>query len=827
MTTYLGVGPEGIGASAQSQVLQQAYTPDSKAPLGILLRVQMWITSEFKNLSTAVLSDSNSEQYLRVVKSSPHPVLVTQPSVHLICRVDTDMHVNCQLHAFNSIVIKQVAASLDEEYEDLKALLTMVNHQQTSICRGIPEEKLVTWASRKNLSHVLIERFMNRVVFRERNCCYVILETDQADICRSCALLLSSSSMDLHGDEELECPEPDCDRTFKYQGALEKHIIKHSENVHPECKKQPKQEQQPAEESLNHIKLEPEVNVNEPQDVSDRDDNANDNENEFLDRLLDDLGECPPQEKRRRKKKKKPPTKDYACCDCGKAFYYQKNLFTHVVEKHGKSVDELPNLALVKSEDGVIRKRKRRGKGDGKGNGNVYCDECGVTFKFASGLYNHRKRMHGDTKKKPCPNCDKLIKSCTMDQHIREEHGTPRYACQFCGKGFYYKSFMLNHQRLHTGDYKECICDLCGAVYKSVQVLNRHVRNAHQDLRNHKCDHCDKAFHNKQRLDRHINSQHTKSKLWPCPVCHSKYDRKDNLRTHIRKNHSGVCNPDTVELIPVDNDGGYDLIHRKHRPTGASHLISQALMLNNDAHQQQQQQQRTPTHPSSEHSAANFHDHSPNSSMQLQERNVHGAEDLLHLKYGEDEEEQQLQQQVQLRTGHHLSQSHAHLQSHAIGEQRIKSDNQLRLTLNAAANGNNQHEQNFSRLAVAHSPTSSAAVSLHHNQQNLHLHQQRGENFLRGVAAASKQERMAAAAVAAAAAAAENNLRLSSGPASPPLRDVVAAVRESAVPMLDVMHAMRDNSGQPTTASTHTLAQTIHHIQNGSYVFPSVQGPPI
>jgi KRAB domain-containing zinc finger protein len=78
-------------------------------------------------------------------------------------------------------------------------------------------------------------------------------------------------------------------------------------------------------------------------------------------------------------------------------------------------------------------------------------------------------------------------------QHCREEHGTPRFACQFCGKGFYYRSFMLNHQRLHTGDYKECICDLCGAVYKSVQVLNRHVRNAHQDLRNHKCPHCEKA----------------------------------------------------------------------------------------------------------------------------------------------------------------------------------------------------------------------------------------------------------------------------------------------------------------------------------------------
>jgi len=37
----------------------------------------------------------------------------------------------------------------------------------------------VTWACRKNLSHILIERFLSRVVYRERNCSYVILETDQ------------------------------------------------------------------------------------------------------------------------------------------------------------------------------------------------------------------------------------------------------------------------------------------------------------------------------------------------------------------------------------------------------------------------------------------------------------------------------------------------------------------------------------------------------------------------------------------------------------------------------------------------------------------------
>ena len=39
------------------------------------------------------------------------------------------------------------------------------------------------------------------------------------------------------------------------------------------------------------------------------------------------------------------------------------------------------------------------------------------------------------------------------------------------------RDFMLNHQQLHTGEFKECICDLCGAVYKSVQVLNKHKWN--------------------------------------------------------------------------------------------------------------------------------------------------------------------------------------------------------------------------------------------------------------------------------------------------------------------------------------------------------------
>jgi len=556
MTTYLGISGAGEGTILSHPV----YTrDDSKISLNILMRLQGWVSAEFQNLQTTFLNDSNQEQYLRITRSTPHPLLLIQPSVQIVCRVDKDGLLNCQLLAYNSISIKELVASLDEEYEDLKLLLGKLNNHQTSICKGIPEEKLVTWAIRKNLSQILIERFLTRVVFRERDCHYVMFESDQADICRKCALLLSSSNMDLHGDQELECPDPGCSRTFKYQGALDKHIQKHKESDdemyldEKPCKVKLEDRLNNESES-NKVKTEPEISVKE---AKTEDQQYNSDDGQLIERLLDDIDQetypsLPPRRLKKKKKLKKPPNKDFSCSDCGKAFYYQKNLFTHVVEAHGKSVDELPNLALVKTEDG--RKRKRRKKGKGLKH-ESHCDECGVSFKFASGLYNHRKRMHGDTEKVQCHHCNKMIKSCTLDQHIREEHGTPRYACQFCGKGFYYKSFMLNHQRLHTGDYKECICDLCGAVYKSVQVLNRHVRNAHQDLRNFKCSHCDKAFHNKQRLDRHVNSQHTKSKLWPCPACHSKYDRKDNLRTHIRKNHAGVINPDTVNLVPIENDG--------------------------------------------------------------------------------------------------------------------------------------------------------------------------------------------------------------------------------------------------------------------------------
>merc|ERR1712192_72473 len=244
--------------SQQRPYHQQPASQDSKVPLEILMRLQVWVGTEFKQLSCLVSADSSGGQYLAISRTIPHPILSTVPSLRLICRVPKEeQHLTCSLHCYNTLILKELTANLDaeEKCSELKSLLATMNSHTTSICRGIPEEKLLTWANRGNLNQILIERFSNKVVFRDRACRYVMLETDQADICRNCAMLLSTSSMDLIGDQELSCPVPACGRTFKYQGALDKHIQKHELEEGLQSQSQVKRPK--LEEGLDSIKLEP------------------------------------------------------------------------------------------------------------------------------------------------------------------------------------------------------------------------------------------------------------------------------------------------------------------------------------------------------------------------------------------------------------------------------------------------------------------------------------------------------------------------------------------------------------------------------------------
>ena len=95
-------------------------------------------------------------------------------------------------------------------------------------------------------------------------------------------MLLSTSSMDLIGDQELSCLAPDCGRTFKYQGALEKHIQKHELDGLQSQVKRPK-----LEEGLESIKLEPATTAEGASDVeSGQGTERLQDENDFLHDIL-------------------------------------------------------------------------------------------------------------------------------------------------------------------------------------------------------------------------------------------------------------------------------------------------------------------------------------------------------------------------------------------------------------------------------------------------------------------------------------------------------------------------------------------------------------
>ena len=54
----------------------------------------------------------------------------------------------------------------------------------------------------------------------------------------------------------------------------------------------------------------------------------------------------------------------------------------------------------------------------------------------------------------------------------------PRFTCDFCNKGFFYRSMLTAHEKLHTGGSRET-CELCGAEYSTRQNLKNHMIKQH------------------------------------------------------------------------------------------------------------------------------------------------------------------------------------------------------------------------------------------------------------------------------------------------------------------------------------------------------------
>ncbi|XP_044154446.1 oocyte zinc finger protein XlCOF8.4-like isoform X3 [Bufo gargarizans] len=129
------------------------------------------------------------------------------------------------------------------------------------------------------------------------------------------------------------------------------------------------------------------------------------------------------------------------------------------------------------------------------------CVECGKCFKLKSYLIAHQRRHTGE-KPYSCLECGKCFsRMSNLANHKKVHTGEKPFACSECGKSFARNSNLVVHQRVHTGE-KPYPCIECGKCFFSNSYLVVHQR-IHTGERPYSCSECLKCFISSSELLKH------------------------------------------------------------------------------------------------------------------------------------------------------------------------------------------------------------------------------------------------------------------------------------------------------------------------------------
>jgi KRAB domain-containing zinc finger protein len=97
--------------------------------------------------------------------------------------------------------------------------------------------------------------------------------------------------------------------------------------------------------------------------------------------------------------------------------------------------------------------------------------------------------------------------------------GEPEFSCDTCGKKYFFRSKLLDHQSVH-------------------RVLE------------FKCEYCPRSFRQETKLKAHYKVVHFKEKrTYRCEICNSTFTRRTTLRDHVLRQHPGLNEGYKNELI--------------------------------------------------------------------------------------------------------------------------------------------------------------------------------------------------------------------------------------------------------------------------------------
>ncbi|XP_058820174.1 zinc finger protein 829-like [Topomyia yanbarensis] len=167
-------------------------------------------------------------------------------------------------------------------------------------------------------------------------------------------------------------------------------------------------------------------------------------------------------------------------------------------------------------------------------------EEC-ESFPQAETLENNQKSSHFF-----CDECGVLIPNFMVEYHKNKHLGIKPYACPYteCGMTFYTpKQVRVHDKHVHNPELYQC--EICQKTVKGIHSINRHMKG-HEDRNPRKfpCPICKKLFY-KSYLKDH-QAVHTGVMPHECTDCGQRYGARSNLLKHRKK-----CHPDSHDVVPL------------------------------------------------------------------------------------------------------------------------------------------------------------------------------------------------------------------------------------------------------------------------------------